>query len=160
MTTTDQRAGLEDRALIRELLLRYAAGVDRRDWELMATCFTDDCDGVWNGVELHGIQAIIDYINQAASIWTVLTAAHMLCNIYVELDDGGDSAKVETYGFSSLVCKRDGETFLRMRGLRYLDVVVRRDGDWKIRHRELIGDWEQLTPAVVPVTPPEFLSPR
>ena len=160
MTTTDQRTALEDRALIRETLLRYAAGVDRKDWDLMATCFTDDCDGVWNGVELHGIQAIVDYINQAASIWTVLSSAHMLTNIYVELDDDGDTAKVETYGFSALMGTRDSETFLRMRGLRYLDVVVRRDGEWKIKHRKLIADWEQQSPAWVPVVPSEPSPPR
>jgi ketosteroid isomerase-like protein len=150
MSTTDQRTALEDRALIRETLLRYAAAVDRKDWELMSTCFTEDCDGVWNGVELHGTQAIVDYINQAAAKFVVLNSAHMFTNIYVELDDGGDSAKVETYGFSCLTGDREGEVFLRMRGLRYLDVVVRRDGDWKIKHRKLIADWEKQSPAVVP----------
>ena len=148
MATSDQRSALEDKAVIRETLLRYAAGVDRKDWGLMSTCFTADCTGVWNGVELNGIQAIVDYINQAASLFTVLGAMHMLTNIYVELD--GDTARAETYAFSSLAADQDGEVFLRLRGLRYRDTLVRRDGDWLIQHRDLSADWETRTPAVVP----------
>ncbi len=32
---------LEDRALISERVIRYAMGVDRRDWAMFAECFTD-----------------------------------------------------------------------------------------------------------------------
>jgi SnoaL-like domain len=32
---------LEDRALISEVVIKYALGVDRRDWEMFASCFTD-----------------------------------------------------------------------------------------------------------------------
>ena len=35
---------LLEKAAIRETLLRYAAGIDRRDWDLMLSCFTED---VW-----------------------------------------------------------------------------------------------------------------
>jgi ketosteroid isomerase-like protein len=139
---------LEDKAAIRETLLRYAAGVDRKDWPLMKTCFTEDCTGVWNGVELNGSDAIVAYINQAAAQFTVLHAMHMLCNIHVELD--GDSASVETYAFSSLTAESDGEIFLRLRGLRYRDTLVRQDGDWLIKHRVLSADWETRGPAVIP----------
>ncbi|HEV7680404.1 MAG TPA: nuclear transport factor 2 family protein [Candidatus Dormibacteraeota bacterium] len=139
---------MEDKAVVRETLLRYAAAVDRKDWPLMATCFTADCTGVWNGVELNGVDAIVGYINQAASRFTVLGSMHMLTNIYVELD--GDTASVETYAFSSLAGDSDGEVFLRLRGLRYRDVLVRQGGDWLIKHRDLSADWETRTPAVVP----------
>ncbi len=36
---------------------RYATGIDRRDWDLFRTCFTDDCEadygeiGLWHGVD-------------------------------------------------------------------------------------------------------------
>ena len=33
----------EDRQDISELLVRYATGIDRRDWPLFRTVFTDDC---------------------------------------------------------------------------------------------------------------------
>jgi hypothetical protein len=129
-------------------MLRYAAAVDRKDWPLMATCFTTDCTGVWNGVELDGVDAIVTYINGAASLFTVRNSMHMLTNVYVELD--GDTATCETYAFSSLVGDSDGEIFLRLRGLRYRDVLVRQGGDWLIKHRDLSADWETRGPAVIP----------
>ncbi len=47
----------EDRQDISELLVRYATGIDRRDWPLFRTVFTDDCVldygeiGHWTGVD-------------------------------------------------------------------------------------------------------------
>ena len=32
---------LEDRVLISECVIKYALGVDRRDWKMFAECFTD-----------------------------------------------------------------------------------------------------------------------
>lgn len=148
MGTTEQHAALEDKAEIRETLLRYAAGVDRKDWALMSSCFTEDTEGVWNGVELQGTQAIVDYINQAATQFVIRSSAHMFTNIYIELD--GDSARSETYGLAYLVGERDGDTFLRLRGLRYRDELVRHDGGWRIRRRNLSADWELQTPVKVP----------
>jgi hypothetical protein len=44
-----------DHELIGEVLVRYATGIDTKDWSLFRTCFTDDVladygdIGVWNG---------------------------------------------------------------------------------------------------------------
>ena len=40
MTMTLQE--ISDRIEIDDLLTRYATGVDRKDWDLWETCFTDD----------------------------------------------------------------------------------------------------------------------
>jgi hypothetical protein len=34
----------DDRQDISELLVRYATGIDRRDWPLFRTVFTDNCE--------------------------------------------------------------------------------------------------------------------
>ncbi len=45
------------RSEISDVLVRYATGIDRRDWELFRTCFTSDCVadygdiGIWHGVD-------------------------------------------------------------------------------------------------------------
>ena len=47
----------DDRQAISDLLVRYATGIDRRDWPLFRTVFTDDGDvdygeiGTWRGVD-------------------------------------------------------------------------------------------------------------
>jgi len=47
----------EHRQDIADILVRYATGIDRRDWALFRTCLTDDCDadygdiGVWHGAD-------------------------------------------------------------------------------------------------------------
>ena len=57
----------EDRQDISDLLVRYATGIDRRDWPLFRTVFTDDCEldygeiGVWKGVD-----AVTDFMEQDA----------------------------------------------------------------------------------------------
>lgn len=38
-----QTQRLADRAAISDVVIRYATGVDRRQWDLYATCFTDPC---------------------------------------------------------------------------------------------------------------------
>jgi 3-phenylpropionate/cinnamic acid dioxygenase small subunit len=44
------------RNAVTDLLVRYATGIDTRDWTLLRSCFTDDCDadygdiGHWQGV--------------------------------------------------------------------------------------------------------------
>ena len=34
----------EDHQDVADLLVRYATGIDRRDWALFRTCFTGDCE--------------------------------------------------------------------------------------------------------------------
>ena len=52
---TDAPISDELRRAATDLLLRYATGIDTRDWVLFRSCFTDDCDadygdiGHWHG---------------------------------------------------------------------------------------------------------------
>ena len=47
----------EIRQDVADLLVRYAEAIDRRDWELLRSCFTDDCEvdygaiGRWSGAD-------------------------------------------------------------------------------------------------------------
>jgi 3-phenylpropionate/cinnamic acid dioxygenase small subunit len=49
--------GHEVRQDVTDVLVRYATGIDRRDWERFRSCFTDDCEadygdiGVWHGAD-------------------------------------------------------------------------------------------------------------
>ena len=64
MTETVDREVRQD---VADVLIRYATGIDARDWALFRTCFTDDCDadygediGVW-----HSAEEITDWMRAA-----------------------------------------------------------------------------------------------
>ena len=54
MTTPLDRGTRQD---VTDVLVRYATGIDQRDWALFRTCFTEDCVvdygdiGLWHGVD-------------------------------------------------------------------------------------------------------------
>ncbi|HUP72959.1 MAG TPA: nuclear transport factor 2 family protein [Acidimicrobiales bacterium] len=137
---------LLETAEIRETLLRYAAGIDRRDWDLMLSCFTDDVWAIFQGNDLgRGRDKIRAYINNAASGFRIISSIHMLANMYIELD--GARAKADTYGIGYLVFDSGSGPTLRTRHLHYIDDLVRDDdGSWLIAKRILTNDWERLTP--------------
>ncbi len=55
-----------DQPQISDVLIRYATGIDRRDWELFRTVFADDCEldygeiGSWRGVD-----AVVEFMVDA-----------------------------------------------------------------------------------------------
>ena len=143
---SDRDVALLEKAEIRETLLRYAAGIDRRDWDLMLSCFTDDVWAIFQGNDLgRGRDKILAYINTAASGFRIVSSIHMLANMYIELDGAGATA--ETYGIGYLVFDTGTGPTLRTRHLRYIDELVRDEGgSWLIAKRVLTNDWERLTP--------------
>jgi hypothetical protein len=152
MTSPAQRdAALLEKAAIRETLLRYAAGIDRRDWDLMLSCFTTDVWAIFQGHDLgRGPDKILAYINSAASQFRIVSSVHFLGNMYVDLD--GPRARAETQGIGYLVFDTGAGHTMRMRHLHYLDELERSEaGDWLIAKRTLTNDWERLTPVEVPV---------
>ncbi len=77
---------LQDRQDISDLLIRYASGIDRRDWNLFRTVFTPpDCHldygeigGVWNGVD--EVTEFMDVAHAAAGY-----LMHRISNIVIDL---------------------------------------------------------------------------
>jgi len=83
----------EDRQDIAEVLLRYATGIDRRDWPLFRTAFTDDCEldygeiGTWNGVD-----AVTEFM-KVASAPSVSTTTSWCARRRVGASRGGGSPR-------------------------------------------------------------------
>ena len=83
----------EDRQDITEVLLRYATGIDRRDWSLFHTVFTEDCEldygeiGAWQGID-----AVVGFMQQAHA--AAGHTLHRLTNLVVSVD--GDRAEART----------------------------------------------------------------
>ena len=66
----------EVRQDVADVLVRYATGIDRRDWALFRTCFTPDCEadygdiGVW-----HGADAITEWMEKSHAGWATRCTA-------------------------------------------------------------------------------------
>jgi hypothetical protein len=135
----DALAALLDRAAIQDVLLRYARGVDRRDLDLVASCFTRDAR--YEGSLARG--SIVDALAALRVAFTrYASTLHFLGNQLIELD--GDVARSETYALAHHVLP-EGE--LRVVAVRYVDELVRRPTGWLIERRVAHREWERIEPA-------------
>jgi 3-phenylpropionate/cinnamic acid dioxygenase small subunit len=122
---------LQDRQDISDLLIRYATGIDRRDWDLFRTVFTPDCQldygqiGSWDGVE-----AVTEFMDVAhAGAGHLL---HRITNQVIDLD--GDRATARSY-VDVWVMAADNASGVNASGF-YDDEIVRTDGGWRIARRK------------------------
>jgi uncharacterized protein (TIGR02246 family) len=134
-------ASLEDRMALRELAFRYARAVDRRDWALAASLFTEDCVLQGPGYELVGRAKILAGLRV---IERYSATQHSVHNQLVEVD--GDRATGETYCTAHHVYARDGRPRMLDWGIRYQDRCVREAGAWRYQRRDLLLDWSQDLP--------------
>jgi ketosteroid isomerase-like protein len=118
---------------------RYARAVDRRDWALAATLFTDDAVLLSTRFELVGVPQILRGLRTVERYRATFHAVH---NQTLEID--GDEASAETYCVANHLFERAGAARKLDRGIRYQDRYRRgADGAWRLARRELIVDWEQ-----------------
>ena len=124
---------LDDRRDITDVLLRYATGIDRRDWSLFRTVFTDDCEtdygevGSWSGVD-----AITEFMQQAHAMAS--HTMHRLTNHVITVD--GDKAESRTY-VDALIMLGDNGSGVNAAGF-YDDELVRADDGWRVARRRFI----------------------
>jgi hypothetical protein len=137
MKTDDIVLELADREAIRTVLARYTRSVDRVDEALIRTVFWED--------------AYIDHGKHQASAGDFIAegfkrllandqTSHFIGNMLIEVN--GQAAAVETY-FQSYHRRRndpDGPKDDIVAG-RYIDQMQKREGEWRILHREVIYDW-------------------
>ncbi|OFB36793.1 polyketide cyclase [Mycolicibacterium sp. (ex Dasyatis americana)] len=120
----------EDRADIVDVLVRYATGIDRRDWPLFRTVFTDDCVldygeiGKWNGVD-----AVTEFMDQSHAM--AGHTMHWLSNHAIAVD--GDTATTRTY-IDGLIMAQDNNSGVNAVGF-YDDELVRTPAGWRIARR-------------------------
>src|SRR5262245_47279085 len=130
----------EDRALqhaldleaLRNLGQRYARAVDARDYDAVGALFHPDAmiDG------LRGSSPLAEYLEAARSSPPAFEQSmHVLGDPLIDLEVGADEATLDTYAVVHQIgATREGGGNSTL-GVRYVDVVERRDGEWRIRHR-------------------------
>ena len=121
-----------DREQITDVLIRYATGIDSKDWPLFRTCFTEDVRadygdiGVWNDVD--GITEYMQATHEAMS-----DTKHMISNVVIDVD--GDTAAATSYVHAVLAVSAEPPSWVDAVGC-YRDALVRTSDGWRIRGRE------------------------
>ena len=122
----------DDRAQIADVLIRYATGIDRRDWPLFRTCWTYEIDADYDTV---GHFSTVDEISDAMTEIhaNMGPTYHRMSNFAIDVD--GDRATVRSYVHAVLmVTAADPSNWVDAIG-HYEDVFVRTAEGWRIRSR-------------------------
>jgi hypothetical protein len=119
---------MTDRQDIVDVLLRYATGIDSRDWPLFRTCFTDDAHfdygqlGTWNSPELLTQYMLKSHFGPSL---------HRLSNFVIDIT--GDQATSRTY-VDAIVMGPKGYGVVHTFGW-YDDTLRRTPQGWRIAFR-------------------------
>lgn len=130
-----------DKDAIWECVLRYTRGLDRLDLDLFRSAYWEDaltCHGHVNG----SVDDFLDWwlpLQQRREV-----GQHVVTNHWVSFD-GADAADGETYFLASI--KNAAEDFVELLAGRYVDRFEKRDGQWRIKTRVLIFEWEATVDA-------------
>jgi SnoaL-like domain len=125
---------IEDEHAIGAVLLRYATGIDRRDWVLFATCFTDDVQADYGALgQWHGRDSLVAHMAQGhADLGPTL---HRMSNFVIT--GVAHEARATSY-VDALLMHKSGQVLRRAHGY-YEDRLVRAEGAWKISSRHFLA---------------------
>ena len=122
-----ERADKQD---IAEVLVRYATGIDRRDWALFRSCFTDDVVADYIGIDRwESADAITAFMESSHA--GMGHTMHQLSNLAITVD--GDTATARSY-VDGILMAPDGQGGLNPIGF-YDDELVRTAEGWRIARR-------------------------
>jgi hypothetical protein len=141
---TPRRA--EDRAAITEVLARYCHAVDHLDWAELASVYHDDATdrhGAFQGTAAEFLEWVKPQFTGRFS-----ATMHSIGNVIIDFDfdgdgafdgDGdGDLARTQCQVRADHLIKDElGGGIFQFWG-SYVDVLTRRDGQWRIQHRIVV----------------------
>jgi 3-phenylpropionate/cinnamic acid dioxygenase small subunit len=124
-----------DRLAVSDVLIRYATAQDTRDWELLASCFTDDARLDY---DTSGVFGRDDFVaHSRAGLARMKATQHSVTNHVIEVD--GDRARSTSYVIAQHV-RQDDVTFTL--GGTYHDDFVRSGNGWRIASRRFVTSWK------------------
>ena len=138
-------AELRAERAIHRVMLRYARGVDSRDFEMVRDCFHPEARVTWGDWFSGTRDESIDWLSQA--IPRLDGTLHVFASPWIELDLAAGSAQAETYAVNSARYPADetGSCVQNVAGTRYFDRFELRDGEWKLIERRNERIWVQNT---------------
>ncbi len=132
----------EDRIALQDVMLRYAAGVDDRNYEQYAGCFWDNVEVFNFGTQTY--QCKEDWLSY---VWSALekysSSQHMLGPQLASIN--GDRAHTRN-DVQALHYFKGGEHERFLLWATYLTDMQRIDGEWRIIRHELVTRGTELLP--------------
>jgi hypothetical protein len=129
---------LIDREAIRDVITRVARGEDRRNEGLLRSAFWPEAT-IDFGVMQGDFETYLSWCVPGSP--DIPVTQHMLGQCMISLR--GDTARSETYVTSYHRVKAGDEERDSAMGGRYLDVLEKRDGEWRIASRVMLYDWDR-----------------
>jgi ketosteroid isomerase-like protein len=131
-----------DRIALQDVMLRYAAGVDDRDYELYASCFTDDLEVLDFGNETYtGKPAWLEYVWSALEKYS--SSQHMLGPQLAHIE--GNVAHTRT-DLQATHWFREGENERFVLWATYVTDMRRIGHDWRIFRHRLVPRGSEIIP--------------
>ena len=149
----DKVERLGARQEIRNLLNSYCHGIDRRDWDLVRSCFGEDHEHSHQSFQGN----LDEFVSFAKSFQTeVATSHHSITNAKIQISEDGKSAHcdsnfiafhmIEAGKFPKRSLPSNGQgTHWTLAG-RYIDDLKYRNGAWVIVKREAYNQWSRQEP--------------
>ncbi len=132
-----------DQQEIRDVVYRYCRGIDRREYDLVRSCYHPDA------IDDHGnfrgsVDAFLTHAQQSLAHFE--RTMHLIGNVLVE--PLGAEARCESYAvaYHRLCATRTKPERDFVVGLRYVDDFERRDGTWRIASRVCAFEWSRIDP--------------
>lgn len=154
---------LEDRMAIEHLMVGvYPKALDTRDWKTYASLFTEDGELIQGTNVTKGPKAIEEAFSRprtprpAAAAGTAAAppagppqTKHIVTNLDIKL--AGDRATAT--GYWQTISTRDGKTTIAGAG-HYVDELMRVNGQWKFKKREIVNPARPAGSAAAPAERP------
>lgn len=125
---------LSDRMEIDDLLTRYATAVDKRQWDLYSTCFTEDAfiDYTSAGGIKGRLPEVRAWLEKTMAIFPM--SQHVVVNRDIRIE--GDIATCRSIFYNPMALPHgESSRQLFIEGGYYNDKLVRTAGGWRIRER-------------------------
>lgn len=130
--------------LIKQLKYAYARCIDTKDWEELATLFTEDAVASYSNGKYHheGRDNIVTWLADAMGRESFLSAHRMS---HPEIELAGPTTATATWALVDTVI--DTQWDITIRGAAfYTDVYEKVDGRWKIARTAYKRSFEELQP--------------
>jgi hypothetical protein len=123
---------------IRKMLTVYCHGCDRGDGPRMQSVYGKDSwddHGLYKGPGLEYPKMVMDSVAETGQ-----RCSHLLGQSQIKVT--GNAAGAETYFMASITQKDEaGEDVVTLLSGRYVDTLIREDGQWKVDKRTCVRDW-------------------